>query len=112
MSPTRTAGVVLPGVRSAGRLTPQRRMIGGSPHATARSAWIVRGGSGPSWSGSLDMTWAHVASTVAFADGGAGAVVIGGRPAPPLEAAELAGADVGLSPRAKPRTMTTGTATA
>jgi len=58
------------------------------------------------------MTWAHVASTVAFADGGAGAVVIGGRPAPPLEAAELAGADVGLPPRAKARTMTTGTVTA
>ena len=39
-------------------------MIGGSPHATARSVWIVRGGSGPSWSGSPDMTWAQVASTV------------------------------------------------
>ena len=87
-------------------------MIGGSPHATARSVWIVRGGSGPSWSGSPDMTWAHVASTVAFADGGAGAVVIGGRAVAPLEAAELAGADAGLPPRAKARTMTTGTATA
>ena len=87
-------------------------MIGGSPHATARSVWIVRGGSGPSWSGSPDMTWAHVASVVAFADGGAGAVVIGGRAALPLEAAELAGAEVGLPPRAKATTMTIGTATA
>ena len=88
-------------------------MIGGSPHATARSVWIVRGGSGPSWSGSPDMTWAQVASTVAFADGGAGAVVIGGRAAaPPLDDAELAGADSGLPPKANARTTTTGMATA
>jgi hypothetical protein len=59
------------------------------------------------------MTWAHVASTVAFADGGAGAVVIGGRAAaPPLDDAELAGADSGLPPKANARTTTTGTATA
>jgi hypothetical protein len=88
-------------------------MTGGSPHATARSVWIVRGGSGPSCSGSPDTTWAHVASTVAFADGGAGAVVIGARAAaPPLGAAELAGAEAGLPPSAKAITMTTGTATA
>ena len=75
-------------------------MIGGSPQATARSVWMVRGESGPSWSGSPEMTWAQVASTVLFADGGAGAVVIGGRAAAaPLDDAELAGADCGPTPQ-------------
>ncbi len=83
----------LPGVRSAGRSTPQRRMIGGSPHATARSVWMIRGESGPSCSGSPEMTWAQVASTVLFADGGAGAVVIGGSAAERLAEAELGVAD-------------------
>jgi hypothetical protein len=58
------------------------------------------------------MTWAQVASTAAFADGGAGAVVIGARAAAPLDDAELAGADPGLPPKANARTTTTGMATA
>src|SRR6476469_4588613 len=102
------------GVRAAGRPTPQRSTIAGSPHATIDDDGgvdCVRRRSSPSRvSGNALMTCAQVA-TVAAAESGGAVTVTGGRTAP-LDGCVDGPSPDPAPPISRPRTITSGTVTA